>query len=81
MQRGFIPILFILIIGVLSVGIVGGVYYYSLQKDKKINSFEECAKVGNPIQESSPRICRTKDGRQFIEDLKQEAIKVDEFQG
>lgn len=34
-----------------------------------INSFEECAAAGNPVMESYPRQCRTKDGRSFTEEI------------
>ena len=34
-----------------------------------INSFEDCAAAGNPIQESFPRRCRSADGRSFVEDV------------
>lgn len=34
-----------------------------------ITSFEECAAVGNPIMESYPRQCATKDGKHFTENI------------
>jgi hypothetical protein len=34
-----------------------------------INSFEECMADGNPVMESYPRQCRTKDGRIFVEEI------------
>jgi hypothetical protein len=30
-----------------------------------INSYEACAKAGNPIQESYPSVCVTDDGKRF----------------
>lgn len=34
-------------------------------KQPSINSFDECAQAGNPIQESFPEVCVTKDGKRF----------------
>ena len=34
-----------------------------------VASFEECAQGGNPIMESYPRQCRTKDGQSFTETI------------
>ena len=34
-----------------------------------IATFEECAAAGNPVMESYPRQCATKDGRVFLEDV------------
>lgn len=31
-----------------------------------VNSFEDCARAGNPIMESHPPQCRTPDGRTFV---------------
>ncbi|MFA5935469.1 MAG: hypothetical protein WC787_01265 [Patescibacteria group bacterium] len=33
-------------------------------------NFEECAAQGNPIMESYPRQCRSKEGKLFVEDVK-----------
>jgi hypothetical protein len=33
-----------------------------------INSFQECVDAGNPVMESYPRQCMTKDGKNFVED-------------
>lgn len=42
----------------------------------KINSFEECAKLGYPIMESYPRQCSSPDGRFFLETLVQMQCQV-----
>lgn len=34
-----------------------------------INNFEECVAAGNPVMESHPRQCSTKDGQHFVEDI------------
>ena len=34
-----------------------------------ISNFEECVAAGNPVMESYPRQCATKDGRGFVEDV------------
>lgn len=35
----------------------------------KITSFEDCVAAGNPVMESYPEQCRTKDGRLFVRDI------------
>jgi len=37
-----------------------------------INSFEDCARAGNPILETYPRQCKTPDGKSFIEMIQSE---------
>lgn len=49
----------------LIVIIIGGMIIYSLDKQNKINSFDDCAKY-YPILESFPERCITKDGRSFV---------------
>ncbi len=39
---------------------------------RAVNNFAECAAAGNPIMESYPRQCTTKDGRNFVETILQE---------
>jgi flagellar basal body-associated protein FliL len=34
-------------------------------ENSKINSYEACAKAGNPIQDSYPSVCVTSDGKRF----------------
>lgn len=43
--------------------------YYKSSLVSAIDSFEACAKAGNPILESYPRQCRTSDGRSFVEEI------------
>ena len=38
-----------------------------------ITTFEECAAAGNPVMESYPRQCKSKDGRVFIEIIADQA--------
>ena len=45
--------------------------------DVSITSFEECVKAGNPILESYPSRCATKDGKLFTEDIGNVLEKVD----
>jgi hypothetical protein len=76
MQKGLAPILVVVLITVISITAAGGVYYFnSQQKQKSINSFEQCAAAGNPIMESYPAQCRTKDGRHFSQQLSEEEKK------
>ncbi len=39
------------------------------------STFEECAAAGNPIMESYPRQCRTKNGKTFTEDVGNVVVK------
>jgi hypothetical protein len=76
MQKGLTPILVVALITVISLGVAGGVYYWNdQQKQKSINSFEECAAAGNPVMESYPAQCRIKDGRHFIQQISEEEKK------
>jgi len=40
-------------------------------------TFEECAAAGNPVMESYPRQCRSKDGQSFVEFVGNELEKLD----
>lgn len=42
----------------------------AVKKDSLINTFAECANAGNPVQESFPEVCTTKDGKRFVNDAK-----------
>lgn len=37
-----------------------------MQQDSSANSFDECVREGNPIQQTYPEVCLTKDGRRFV---------------
>ena len=37
--------------------------------EKRVTTFQECADAGNPILESYPRQCRSKDGQTFVEEI------------
>ncbi|OHA89274.1 MAG: hypothetical protein A2653_01095 [Candidatus Zambryskibacteria bacterium RIFCSPHIGHO2_01_FULL_43_25] len=67
--------IWVVIIVVLAVGV-----YWVAKNDNAIDlvaDFESCAAKGNPIMESYPRQCRTKDGKVFVEDIGNELEKVD----
>lgn len=52
------------------VAIAGGVYFFTQQKaPQAVTSFAECVAAGNPVMESYPRQCNTKDGKHFTEDI------------
>ena len=69
----------------ITLGVIGAILFVvfiavaetKLRKDKSINSFQECVAAGNPILESYPAQCKTKDGRTFIEDIGNELEKSD----
>jgi hypothetical protein len=51
---------------ILIIAVAGLVFFLVATKEPPITSYEECAKAGNPIQESYPAACTTKDGKRFI---------------
>jgi hypothetical protein len=54
--------------GLALVLFVGGfVLFSSVRKSPEVGSFDECVIAGYDLLESYPRICRTPDGRSFIE--------------
>ncbi len=60
----------------LLIFVAGLVVVFSRQTQKpavvampKVNSFEECAKLGYPIMESYPRQCSSPDGKFFVETM------------
>ncbi|MBI2011407.1 hypothetical protein HYS91_01430 [Candidatus Daviesbacteria bacterium] len=72
MQKGF-SLVIVLIALLILAGLAYGTYsYFQQQKIKNINSFEECVKAGNPVLESYPRQCKSKDGKSFTEQLSEE---------
>jgi hypothetical protein len=59
-----------LIIGLVAIIAIGaGVIFVNKKSSVAVSNFEECAKAGNPIMESYPRQCRSKDGQTFREDV------------
>lgn len=60
----------ILIIGGVIIAILAGILVFGKNPKKdfsKITDFESCAKAGNPVFQSYPRMCKTSDGRTFTE--------------
>lgn len=43
------------------------------------NNFDECAEAGNPVLESYPPQCKTKDGKRFTQDIGNELEKQDKI--
>ncbi len=46
------------------------------QPTSEITSFDECVAAGNPVMESYPEQCRTKDGQLFVNDEQTETIEA-----
>ncbi len=62
------------VILLIAVSIFAGYLLYQnrqLKKALKINGFNDCIKEEGIIQESHPRVCVTKDGRRFTEEIKE----------
>ncbi|RJQ31643.1 hypothetical protein C4572_02095 [Candidatus Parcubacteria bacterium] len=73
----------IIIIAVIAA--IGAGIWYAKAKNSpvgvgEISSFDECVAAGNPVMESYPAQCRTKDGRLFVQETEQpvipEAVKI-----
>lgn len=56
-------------VGALLVIIVGLYLFTRQSKELEVGSFAECVAAGNPVMESYPRQCSTKDGKHFTEDI------------
>lgn len=65
-----------IVFGVVLLAIAGTSYWF---KDKTSNvlTFEQCVKAGNPVMESYPRQCKSKEGKTFREDIGNELEKDD----
>lgn len=59
------------LIGLLTVLAVVGVWYLVTRPSPapSATTFEECVASGNPVMESYPRQCNTKDGGHFVENI------------
>jgi hypothetical protein len=67
-------ILFLLVVAV-------AVWFWKFnEKQPTISNFDECVEAGNPVMESYPRVCRTKQGQSFSESIGNETEKIDLIQ-
>lgn len=62
---------------ILAVTLLFFMFTRSIYNGKDITNFEECVVAGNPVMESYPRQCNSKDGKHFVEDIGNELEKVD----
>lgn len=68
----FLSIILVLVLGAIAVAMKEGLgveHDHNLNDDHHVTNFEECVAAGNPVMESYPRQCRTKDGRLFVEEV------------
>ncbi len=63
-----------IVFGVVLLAIAGVSYFFG-GKASAVSNFAECAKAGNPIMESYPRQCKSKEGKTFREDIGNELEK------
>ncbi len=54
---------------------IAGVSYFSSPHTSSVTTFAECERGGNPITESYPRQCKSKEGKTFREDIGNELEK------
>lgn len=57
----------LLIVLIVIIGVAG--YWFVIQKDRNISTYDQCMKAGNKAQETYPRSCVTKDGHSFTEPI------------
>ena len=70
--------LIVILILIIFFSVVGIYLLFSFEKEKiEISDFEQCVLKGNIIEESYPRVCRTKEGLSFVEDIGNEFEKID----
>ncbi len=65
-----------IIIPVIVILIALALIFIRPKTSAPITSFEECAAAGNPIMESYPEQCRTKDGQHFTRNIGNEVEKM-----
>ncbi len=56
----------IVIVAVFIALVVLGIMYQSRTSQSLISNFDECVAAGNPVMESYPEQCMTRDGRNFV---------------
>ena len=66
----------LIMLAVMLAVLIAGILYVRSPQDKlvpptaaPVTTFEECAAGGNPVQESYPPRCTTKDGKTFTQDI------------
>jgi hypothetical protein len=72
-MKNFLYLIAILI----AIGLIGYFFFYKAQEQvtfENILSFDDCAVAGYPVTGSSPRQCRTPDGRTYAEEMPAPAI-------
>lgn len=74
-MKNILKILILVVIVVIIVLIFS--LMLTKQKIVTISSFGDCALAGNPVMESYPRQCNTKDGRHFVEYIGNELEQID----
>lgn len=71
----------VLLLSVLGVaGVVWLAWIRPIQQESNIDSFEKCVSAGNPIQESYPEVCLTRDGKRFVNPKQDSARKASQEQ-
>lgn len=69
----------IVVVSVAIVLIVAGAFFFARKSEPPINSFADCAKAGNPVQESYPEVCVTKDGKRFVNQDQLNFLEIKEW--
>ena len=60
----------ILILVIILVNTISSIFFLSGCSNGGVTDFESCVATGNPVMESYPMQCRTKDGRTFVQEIK-----------
>ncbi len=55
--------------GLLLLAVIGLLIWVTPKPKRVITNFDQCASAGYPIQDSYPAVCRTPDGRSFVQSV------------
>ncbi len=73
-------VLILSLIVVCLIAVVWLAWFHPLPLPKAAGSFAACVKAGNPVQETYPETCVTKDGKHFTNESQRNYLTIDEWQ-
>src|SRR5690242_14404287 len=70
-------ILIFLVVGV--AGVVWLAWFHPLPFKSTVHSYQDCIDAGNPVQETYPETCTTKDGKHFTNEAQRKRLTITEW--